>query len=262
MNREWVLLNYKMVSHVLILASIFVFLLLLTGWDGLPYAFVVGGLFFLWMSDRLMGKSVVGEDAVMMNLLPVSAKSSVLTKVSICGLWVGLICSIPVFLALKNGGEYIEDGLGWYGSLPNDTLFIRGLPQYRYAVMTSPSALDTAVGDLIDNGIGVAQIALMMVLIPLMFFLAGCYLGVAVLVTQLYMHPVLKKFPTMVVSVIGLVVFGGGALGILMVINGFMAKEFFSLFLGELLIVGMLAGAVWFLVRAAVKKLEQGYDVI
>ncbi len=263
MNKAYIALNYKLILLPLLFSFVGFGILMLVGSKGLPYAAAGGLLCFLAAADRLMGKNVVGDDGVMMSLLPVSARTTVWTKVLLCGTWVGVICSIPAFLMLRNGGAYIDAEVSRLEGGVNigRSLFYRGLPQYRYAIETNPSALDTAVGDLMDSGAGVVQIGLMTTLIPLILFLMGCYFGLAVLISQLYLHPLLKRYPTMVVSVLAMVIFGGMALGVLMLIKGTMEQGFLSLFAGELVTFVFFGGITWFLGRAAVKRLEKGYDV-
>jgi len=263
MNKAYIGLNYKLILLPLLFSFAGLGILMFVGSKGLLYAAVGGLLCFLVAINSMMGKNVVGDDGVMMSLLPVSAWATVWTKVLLCGTWVGVICSIPTFLMLRNGGAYIDmEVSGLEGGVNvGRSLFYRGLPQYRYAIETNPSALDTAVGDLVDNGAGVVQIGMMTTLIPLILFLIGCYFGVAVLISQLYLHPLLKRYPTMVVSVMAMVIFVGVALGVLMLIKGTMEQGFLSLFAGELVTFVFFGGMTWFLGWAAVKRLEKGYDV-
>lgn len=262
MNKELFILNYRLAQIPIILSFVGFVILMITGDEGLMYALAAGLLCFTYAADQMMGKAVVGDQSVMMSLLPVSARSHVITKSGICGLWVGVITSIPVYLMVRNGGKYIDTKADGLEDVMTSSLFYRGLPQYRYALETNPSALDVVVGDLMDQGAGIMQIGLMTVLIPIILFLIGCYFGMAVLITQLYLQPVMKKVPTMVVSVAGMIIGGGAALGILFLIKGMMESGFINLFVGELLMAVYFGGLTWFLMRASVKRMENGFDVV
>lgn len=263
MNRDYVMLQYKLISVPLLVSLVGFILLMMLGTKGIPYAAAGGWLCFLWAADNLMGKSLVGDNALMMHLLPVPARTQVLSKVLILGLWAGTLCSISAFLALRNGGQYIDaevmgmEGGGGTGM----SLFYRGLPHFRYAIDTNPNALDTAVGDLVDGGAGPAQIGLMAVLIPVILFAMGCFFAGILLMTQLHLHPLLKKLPALVASIIGMVLATGVSVGIIFVLNGLEENTFFSLFVLELLLLAFFGGGAWLLGRGAVKRLEKGYDV-
>lgn len=264
MIRDVISMNYKQIAGQVLLSFCGLPLLIFAGTKGLPAAVAAGLILFTFAMNGLMGTNVVGDNGVMMNLLPVSAKLNVSAKVFVSGSWVGVICSVPVFLMMKNGGFYIDEWLHnveSYNLERGATIFYRDLPSYDYAVKANPSAMDVAVGDLMDSGAGVVQIGVMTTLIPLILFLIGCYFGVAVLISQLYLHPLLKRYPTMVVSVLAMMIFGGLVLGVLMLIKGSMEQGFLSLFAGELVTFTFFGGMTWFLGRAAAKRLEKGYDV-
>jgi len=262
--RDVIAINDKQIAGQVLLSFCGLPLLILAGTKGLSAALAIGLILFTFAMNGLMGTNVVGDNGVMMNLLPVSAKLNVAVKVFVSGSWVCVICSIPAFLMMKNGGFYIDEWLHnveSYNLERGSTIFYRDLPSYDYAIKANPSAMEVAVGDLMDGGAGVVQIGVMTTLIPIILFLIGCYFGAAVLISQLYLHPLLKRYPTMVVSIMAMVIFGGMALGILMLIKGTMEQGFLSLFAGELVTFAFFGGMTWFLGRAAVKRLEKGYDV-
>jgi len=257
------MLQYKLILVPLMTSIVGFVLLMILGTKGLPYAAAGGWFCFLWAADSLMGKSLVGDDAVMMHLLPVPVKKQVLSKVLILGVWAGILCSITAFLAFRNGGQYIDAEVTGMevGHGTGMSLFYRGLPHYRYAIDTCPSALDIAVGDLIDGGAGVVQVAVMAMLVPVILFAVGCFFAGAVLITQLYLHPTFKKLPTLVVSIIGMVLAAGVSAGMVFVLNELEGNAFFSLFVLELLLLVFFGGGAFMMGRSAVKRLEKGYDV-
>ncbi len=263
MNRDFVMLQYKKIQMPVIVSFVGFVLLMILGPKGLPYAVIGGWVCFLWAADSLMGKSLVGDDAVMMHLLPVPAKTQTTSKVLILGFWAGVICSIPVFLMLRNGGQYIDaEVMGMEGGgRPGSSLFYRGLPQYRYAIDTCPSALDTAIGDLVDGGAGVAQVTVMAILIPIILFFIGCFFAGVVLVSQLYLHPLLKRLPTAVGTFLGMVLATLSAGGILFMTYMLTVMEYMSLFTGQLVLFGIFGGMSWFLTRKTTLKLEEAYDI-
>ncbi|MBR3785246.1 MAG: hypothetical protein IKJ77_02430 [Firmicutes bacterium] len=262
MNRDYVMLQYRLIRMPLLVSFAGFALLMVLGLEGLPYAAIGGWLCFLWAADKLMGKSLVGDDAVMMHLLPLSAKTQVITKVLLTGFWVSVICSIPAFLMMRNGGQYIDsEVMGMEGGLSGMSLFYRGLPHYRYAIDTCPSVMDTAVSDLIDDGTGIAQASVMAMLIPAMLFLIGCFFAVIVLMTQLYLHPLLKKLPTVVVTFLGMVLATLLAGGILFVTYLLISMKYVGLFTGELLLFALFGVIVCQLVRVASKNLNGHYDI-
>lgn len=264
MIRDVIAMNYKQIAGPILLSFGGLPLLIFAGTKGLPAALALGLILFTFAMNGLMGINIVGDNGVMMNLLPVSAKLNVATKVFVSGSWVSVICSIPAFLMMKNGGFYIDE---WLHNVENynlgrgSTIFYRDLPAYNYAVKANPSTMDVAVGDLMDSGAGILQIGLMSVMIPVILFFIGCYFAAFVLNTQLYMYPVLKKLPGMVISFIGMVVGGGVAVGAFYTLSAFEGTGFFSLFWLEMLLAAFFGGGSWILTKNAAKKLEQGYDV-
>ena len=262
MNRDYVMLQYKLIMVPLIVSIVGFVLLMVMGAGGLPYAAVCGWVCFLWAADNLMGKSLVGEDGMMMQLLPVSTKTQVASKVLLLGLWAGVICSIPAFLMMRNGGQYIDaEVMGMEGGLPGMSLFYRGLPHYRYAIDTNPSALDAAVSDLVNGGTGAVQIAVMAMFLPVILFLIGCFFAAVVMMTQLYLHPLLKKLPTLIVSILGMMLATTVSAGTLFVLHGLEGNAFFSLFILELLLLGLFGVGSILLSRGAIRRLERGYDI-
>lgn len=261
MGKDLFVMNYRLVLAPLLISFVGLIALMMIGDDGLSYTFSIGVMLFTFGVNQLMGKSVVGDTAIMMHLLPVSAKSTVLTKLAICGVWVGVICSVPTFLLLKNGGEFIDHKMIMGDLNLSHNLFYRGLPLYSYVIKTNPNATDIAISDLMDSGANLLQIGTMFILIPVIFFLIGCYFGGMVIVTHLYLHPLLKKVAALVVSIVGMILGGGIIIGIVMLVNSIMEQGFLSLFAGELMLAIFLGGTTWGLYHTAVKKLEHGYDV-
>ena len=263
MNRDFILLQYKLMQVPFILSFLGFVTLMLVGRQGLPYAAVGGWICFLWASENLMGKSLVGDNAVMMHLLPVSARTQAASKVLLLGFWTGVICSIPTYLMMRNGGQFIDEAvMGMDGGINNGaSLFYRGLPKYRYAIDTTPSAFDVAVGDLMDGGAGIIQIAVMAVLVPLILFAIGCFFGAIVMLTQLYLHPLLKRLPTLVMSSIGMILATLSAGGIVFLVYFMTIHDYISLFAGELLLFTMFGSAAWILMKQATRHLESRYDV-
>lgn len=263
MRRDFFILQYKLLRVPLILSVLDFVLLMFIGSKALPFAAVGGWIWYLWAADNLMGKSLVGDNAVMMHLLPASAKIQVASKVLLLGVWAGVLCSIPSFLMMRNGGQYIDEAVmgienGFGGGA---SLFYRGLPKFRYAIETCPSAMDTAVGDLVDGGAGIVQIAVMAAMIPVILFVIGCFFAAVVLIAQLYLHPLLKKLPTLVVSIIGMGLATAVSAGIAAGLSSLTVFESFGLFALELLLFLLFGGCAFLLGRCAVKRLEKGYDV-
>lgn len=258
------ILNYRQILAPVIISFFGLVLLIITGPQGLMPALGIGLVLFTLAMTKMMGTNVVGDNGTLMNLLPISAKVNVGVKVCISGSWVGVICSIPAFLMMKNGGAYIDEWLWNTEQIlgTGTTTFYRDLPRYDYAIKANPSAMDVAVGDLMDSGAGLMQIGLMAVLIPITLFFVGCYFAAFVLNTQLYIYPVLRKLPAVVISFIGMIIAGGLALGIFYLLAALEGTGMVSLFWLEVLLAIFFGGASWLLVRNAVKKLESGYDVV
>lgn len=265
MVKDMMSLNYKQIAGPVLISFIGLFFLILVGTQGLMAALAMGLMLFTFAMNLLMGKNVVGDNAVMMNLLPVPAKLHVGVKVLVSGSWVGVICSVPAFLMMKNGGFYIDEWLHNVeeNSGPNfkSTIFYRDLPAYNYAVKANPSAMDVAVGDLMDGGAGIGQVGLMAVLIPIILFAIGCFFASAVLICQLYLYPLIKKVPTMVVSVLGVILAVGCSVGVGFCFIGLEGTGFFSLFVLELLLFAFFGGGAFLMSRAAVKRMESGFDI-
>lgn len=265
MIRDVMSLNYKQIAGPILISFIGLFLLIFIGTDGLMAALAMGLMLFAFAMNQLMGKNVVGDNAVIMNLLPVPTKLNIGMKVFVSGSWVCVISSVPAFLMMKNGGFYIDQWLHnveeYSGPNLKSTIFYRDLLAYDYAVKANPSAMDIAVGDLMDGGASVAQAGLMAVLIPIILFVVGCFFASAVLICQLYLYPLIKKVPTMVVSVLGIILAAGFSVGVGFCLLGLESTGFFSLFVLELLLLVCFGGGAFWMSRAAVKRMESGFDI-
>lgn len=263
MRRDFLILQYKLLRVPLILSVLGFVLLVFIGSKALPYAAVGGWLCYLWAADNLMGKSLIGDNAVMMHLLPVPAKTQVASKVVLLGVWAGVLCSTPAYLMMRNGGQYIDEAVmgieNGFGS--GASLFYRGMPKFRYAIDTCSSAMDVAVGDLMDDGAGIAQIAVMAVLIPLTLFAIGCFFASTVMICQIYLHPLLQKLPTLVVSFTGMGLATAISAGVVAGLSSLTVFESFSLFVLELLLFIFSGGSAFLMSRVCVKRLKKGYDV-
>lgn len=265
MIRDMLSLSYKQIAGPVLISFVGLFLLILLGTKGLMPALAIGLILFAFAMNQLMGKNVVGDNGVMMNLLPVSAKLHVSVKVLVSGSWVGVICSVPAFLMMKNGGFYIDQWLHnveeYSGPNLKSTIFYRDLPAYNYAVKANPSTMDVAVGDLMDGGAGIGQIGLMAVLIPVILFAVGCFFASSVLICQLYFYLLFKKLPIIVVSIMGVILAAGCSIGVGFCLRGLEYTGFFNLFELELLLLAFFGGGAFWMSRAAVKRMESGLDI-
>ena len=262
-NRDFLMLQYKLIRVPLFLSLSILVLLMLIGAMGAFYAMAAGWMCFLWAADILMGKSLVGDDALMMHMLPVSLRKQVAFKIGVLGLWTSVMCSIPVYLMLRNGGTYIDaEILGVdCGTLYDGSLFYRGLPKYKYVIDTCPSAMDVAAGDLVDSGAGVVQIATMAMLVTIIFFAVGCFFAGAVLICQLYLHPLMKRMPTMVVSAIGMLLATAFFLAMAIFTAGMEQATTFTWFGWELLVLVLFGSNAWIFFMKGIRRLEKGFDV-
>ena len=261
MIRDVMSLNYKQVAGSVLISFLGLFALIYIGRGGLIPALSIGLVLFTYAMTNLMGKNVVGANGVLMNLLPVPAKLNIGIKAFVSGSWVGVICSVPAFLMMKNGGFYIDEWLYNVEQSGTSTIFYRDLLYYDYAIKANPSAMDVAVGDLMDGGAGLLQVGIMSVLIPVILFLIGSYMGTAVLVCQLYLHPFVRKYPLFLVSIVAMVLSGAMGLGVIILLVNLIGMCNVSLFAGELFAVLYFGGMTWLFVNTAVKRLEKGYDV-